>query len=149
LKNKFDLFGYKYNFSEERTGYKFRVCSMNLVSFVESIGKGASNKKIHPDIFLENKENISAFLDGLIESDGTYDKKNNDWSAIECYAYDEKSRSFIYLTDIMMEHFNLEEIADGIDWRAIAAEQGETGERASNLNPVFENIFHSFGFYQS
>lgn len=77
LKNHFNNFGFKYNFSEERTGFKFRICSMKLVNFVTSIGKGASNKVIHPNLFRESLQNKKAFLDGLFDSDGYYMNKFN------------------------------------------------------------------------
>jgi len=77
LKNCFDKFGHKYSFSEERTGFKFKICGQELVTFVEKIGKGASNKIIHPELFNESVENKKAFLDGLWDSDGNYKKKTN------------------------------------------------------------------------
>lgn len=79
LKSWFDKFGHKYNFSEERTGFKFRVCSQKLVEFVEPIGKKAPNKKVHPMLFLESIENKKAFIDGLWDSDGCVSKQYGDY----------------------------------------------------------------------
>ncbi len=70
LREKLNLFGVHYNFTKTRTVYKFYICSQELVSFVEPIGKGASNKILHPKLFHESLENIKAFLDGLWDSDG-------------------------------------------------------------------------------
>ena len=79
LKNWFDKFEHKYNFSEERTGFKFRICSQDLVAFVEKIGRGASNKVIHPQLFTESIENKKAFLNGLLDSDGSYVVKYDNY----------------------------------------------------------------------
>lgn len=79
LKSKFEKFGYNFNYSEERTGYKFRVCSMDLVNFVSKMGVGASNKRVHPDLILESIENKKAFLDGLFDSDGNYRIKSDSY----------------------------------------------------------------------
>lgn len=79
LKSHFDAFGMKYNFSEERTGFKFRICSQKLVNFVEPIGKGAKNKIIHPFLFTETIENKLAFVNGLMDSDGHYREKSNSF----------------------------------------------------------------------
>ncbi len=77
LKSYFDRFDYKYNYSKERTTYKFRICSKSLVDFVSPMGKRASNKKIHPNLFSESVYNKKAFLDGLFDSDGEYRKNKN------------------------------------------------------------------------
>ena len=77
LKEKFDNFGYKYNFSKERTVYKFRICNMKLVSFVEKIGVGASNKIVHPDLFDNNNENRKSYLEGIWDSDGWHKEKDD------------------------------------------------------------------------
>lgn len=45
---------------------------MDLVSFVEKIGRGARNKVVHPDLWQETKENVRSYLNGLWDSDGWY-----------------------------------------------------------------------------
>ncbi|MGE5438006.1 MAG: DNA cytosine methyltransferase [Syntrophothermus sp.] len=77
LKDKFNKFNYNYNFYEERTVFKFCVCSKELVEFVEPIGKGASNKIIHPLLFSECYQNKKAFIHGLLDSDGYLKSKTN------------------------------------------------------------------------
>jgi hypothetical protein len=57
LKEWFDIFGYKYNFSEERTGFKFKICSQKLVEFVEPIGKKHQTKK-YIQCYLRNQLKI-------------------------------------------------------------------------------------------
>ena len=73
LNKKFLEFGYHYNFTKEKTIFKFRISQTDLVEFVKLIGKGASNKKIHPLLFTESNKNIKAFLNGLFDSDGHFD----------------------------------------------------------------------------
>lgn len=75
LKEHFDNFGYNYNFSKERTVYKFRVCSQSLVNFVKEIGVKAHNKRVHPLLFQEKLENKKAFLNGYFDSDGYFNEK--------------------------------------------------------------------------
>lgn len=70
LKKCFDDFGMKYNYIKERTVYKFYVCSQKLVEFCEQMGKGASNKKVHPLLWVQNNKCQKAFLDGYISADG-------------------------------------------------------------------------------
>lgn len=78
LKTVFDSFGYRYGYSKERTGYRFKISRKELVQFVIPIGKGASNKSVHPLLFGETKENIIAYLDGLWDSDGYYCERENN-----------------------------------------------------------------------
>ena len=75
LRDWFDKFGYNYNFTEERTGFKFRICSQKLVEIVEPIGKKAPNKRVHPLLLTNSNKNKKAYLDGLFDSDGEYDKE--------------------------------------------------------------------------
>lgn len=70
----FDGMNMKYNYTKERTAYKFYICSQELVEFCEKMGKGASNKRVHPDLFHESLENQESFLLGYLDSDGHYDK---------------------------------------------------------------------------
>lgn len=81
LKLIFAESGYNYNYTETRTTYEFRICSQKLTNFVEPIGKGASNKVIHPLLFSETVENIKAFLNGYFDSDGCYVESNKEYKA--------------------------------------------------------------------
>lgn len=76
LKKCFDEMGMKYGFQKERTVYKFYICSKELLEYFELMGKGASNKKPHPDIYTETLENQHAFIRGYMDADGHYDKHN-------------------------------------------------------------------------
>lgn len=70
LKGCFDGMGMKYNYVKERTAYKFYICSQELVEFCEKMGKGASQKKVHPDLWEESIENKKSFLKGYLDADG-------------------------------------------------------------------------------
>lgn len=78
LNKIFNDSGKNFSYTEERTGYKFTISNKELVEFVEPIGRGASNKKIHPLLFQENNDNINAFLNGLFDSDGHIDKQSKN-----------------------------------------------------------------------
>ncbi|HBB9486004.1 TPA: DNA cytosine methyltransferase [Escherichia coli] len=69
----FDGMNMKYNYVKERTSYKFYICSKELVEFCEQMGKGASNKQVHPELFTECIKNQKAFLDGYFDADGHID----------------------------------------------------------------------------
>lgn len=69
----FDGMNMKYNYIKERTVYKFYICSQKLMEFCEEMGSGASNKKVHPDLFNESLENQESFLNGYLDADGHYD----------------------------------------------------------------------------
>ncbi|MED6699154.1 DNA cytosine methyltransferase [Escherichia coli O157] len=73
----FDGMNMKYNFVKERTSYKFYICSKELVEFCEQMGKGASNKQVHPTLFTESIANQKAFIDGYFDADGHHDKKDD------------------------------------------------------------------------
>lgn len=73
LKECFDGLGMKYNYVKERTSYKFYICSQELMEFCELMGKGASEKKVHPELWDESIVNKEAFLDGYLSSDGHVD----------------------------------------------------------------------------
>lgn len=75
----FSEFGRNYNYSKERTGYKFRISSQKLVQLVKPIGRGASNKKVHPDLFMESNENIKAYINGILDSDGCYHEQQKEY----------------------------------------------------------------------
>lgn len=77
LKNHFDKFGYNYNYTEDKSVYKFKISSQKLVEFVEKIGKGASNKIIHPELWQQSTNNIKSFLQGYFESDGYFNNSVN------------------------------------------------------------------------
>jgi hypothetical protein len=79
LESKFKEFGFAYAIYEERTVYKFFIYSQELYNFVEKIGKGAANKIVHPDLWLSSRKEKKAYLEGLIDSDGTYHKKSNSF----------------------------------------------------------------------
>lgn len=70
LKTCFDGMNMKYSYVKERTTYKFYICSQELVEFCELMGKGATNKKVHPELWKENIDNKKSFLDGYIDADG-------------------------------------------------------------------------------
>lgn len=69
----FDGLGMKYNYVKERTTYKFYICSQELLEFCSLMGSGASNKVVHPDLFMESVENQKAFIDGYFDADGHTD----------------------------------------------------------------------------
>ncbi|WOL22890.1 hypothetical protein [Escherichia phage vB_EcoM_JNE01] len=69
----FEGMNMKYNYVKERTSYKFYICSKELVEFCEQMGKGASNKKVHPNLFNECVQNQKAFIDGYFDADGHVD----------------------------------------------------------------------------
>lgn len=74
----FEGMNMKYNYVKERTSYKFYICSKELVEFCEHMGKGASNKKVHPDLWKESIKNKKSFIDGYISADGhIYKNKMN------------------------------------------------------------------------
>ncbi len=79
MKRVFDSAGYNYNTIKERTGYKFYIYSKEMVGFVKEMGKGASNKRVHPQLWRETQENQLAFLEGYLSADGC--KKKNCMSA--------------------------------------------------------------------
>lgn len=77
----FDKVGYNYNFSEERTVYKFRICNEDLVRFLRQSGIGAKNKRVHPMLWNLPVEFKKAFLEGYMSADGSYIKRSDIWSA--------------------------------------------------------------------
>ena len=79
LKEKFDKFGYHYGYVKGRTGYKFQIYDQDLVGFVEKIGRGASNKVVHPELFTSSLTNIKSYLDGLWDSDGCFYKETSQF----------------------------------------------------------------------
>ncbi|EHU8780973.1 DNA cytosine methyltransferase [Escherichia coli] len=68
----FDGLKMNYNYTKERTSYKFYITSKTLLEFCEKMGKGASNKIVHPELWSECVENKKAFLEGYISADGHY-----------------------------------------------------------------------------
>lgn len=82
VKQLMNNLGYTYNYSEERTVYKFRICSMELVDYLSKCGIGAINKCIHPDIWGLPLNKKKALLDGYISADGSYPKNKNGLCSI-------------------------------------------------------------------
>lgn len=80
VKEIFDKLGYHYNYSEERTVYKFRICSKDLVNYLINCGRGAINKCVHPDVWKLPKNKKKAFLDGYISADGHYNTEKQQYS---------------------------------------------------------------------
>lgn len=82
VKQIMDSIGYTYNYSEERTVYKFRICSMELVDYLSKCGIGAINKCVHPDVWMLPLNKKKAFLEGYISADGSYPKNKKDYCII-------------------------------------------------------------------
>ena len=101
LKEIFDKVGYNYNFSEERTTYKFRICNEKLVRFLMQSGIGAKNKIVHPMLWNLPIEFKKAFLEGYMSADGYFDETKNSFSATTI------SRELAYgIKQLAMEVYN-------------------------------------------
>lgn len=81
LEAKFQEFGFKYTIVQERTVYKISIYSKKLVRFALKIGKGASNKVIHPSLLNSSQGEIIAYLSGYFDSDGNYRKRCDSYRA--------------------------------------------------------------------
>ena len=82
IKQIMDKLGYNYNYLEERTTYKFRICSMELLDYLSKCGIGSINKCIHPDVWGLPLNKKKALLDGYISADGSYPKNRNGLCSI-------------------------------------------------------------------
>lgn len=76
VKEIMDKLNVKYNYREEKTVYKFSICSMELVDYLSKCGIGALNKCVHPDVWKLSLNKKKAFLDGYISADGCHIKNN-------------------------------------------------------------------------
>lgn len=61
---------YNYCKVHERTVVKFCISQQELLEFLEPIGRGASNKQVHPELLKYPKYIKEAYLKGYIDGDG-------------------------------------------------------------------------------
>lgn len=76
LKEAFDNCGFNYCIINERTVYKFQVTSKELFEFVQRYGQYADGKFIDIDTLNLPVEYLKSFVEGYLDSDGFYNKKN-------------------------------------------------------------------------
>lgn len=79
VKQIMDHLKYSYYLSEERTAYKFHICNQKLHEFLSKCGHGASNKRVHPDLWNLNIKYKKAFLKGYLSADGYFCPKRNKY----------------------------------------------------------------------
>lgn len=80
-KQVLDKIGYNYYISKERTVYKFVIANKELLEYLEKCGKGAKNKRVHPDVWKLPLNKKKAFLSGYLSTDGWYNNKNRLYRA--------------------------------------------------------------------
>lgn len=66
-----DKLGINYTKVTERTVYKYQISSKELNSFVDRYGYKAYGKRIDEETINLPKEQLTSFMDGLLDSDGT------------------------------------------------------------------------------
>lgn len=62
--------GYHCNVSEERTTYRATIHNVELFTYLQRFGKGATNKKLTSDVLDLPVELLEVFLDGYLSADG-------------------------------------------------------------------------------
>ena len=65
--------GFHYNCTEERTVFKYHVCSVELQTFFQTFGNGAMDKHIPGFVFDLPVNLCKALLDGYMSADGSFD----------------------------------------------------------------------------
>lgn len=70
--------GYRYTLSEDRTVYKFIICSKELVLFLYSFGRYSYGKKLSGDCFRLVDDYKKALFQGWLDADG-YVEKNGSY----------------------------------------------------------------------
>lgn len=83
-----------------------------------------------------------------------FDTRDHTWVLLKVTAQNinaaGRRTAVVDISDIAHEHLNIEDTLDKVDWlEKWRGKKSENNERRSDINPVFENIFHSFGFPQS
>lgn len=71
--------GFKFFKTYERTCGRITINSCELEKFVNRYGHGAVNKRIDGETISLPKHLLMAFLGGIIDSDGCYDKRNKEY----------------------------------------------------------------------
>lgn len=102
LKDAIEQIGFKYTLTTERTVNKYCIYNKELVEFVDRFGHGAFNKRIDGETMSMPVEQLSALLNGIIDSDGSYDKKLDE------YKVSSISRELIYgIQQIVAKVYNM------------------------------------------
>lgn len=71
--------GWNYTETKERTTSRFTIYSVELCAFAERYGKGADSKFIDEETINLPHDYLNAFVNGYIDADGHFDKKENSW----------------------------------------------------------------------
>jgi len=79
LGNALNNCGLNYCVVEERTVYKFQIVSKEIWEFVQRYGSGADGKFIDIDTINLPTEYLKSFVDGYLDSDGYYNKRDNTY----------------------------------------------------------------------
>lgn len=128
VKNMMDKLGYNYNWSEERTVFKFRICSEKLEEYLRQIGIGANNKHVHPDVWNLPKECKKAVIEGYLSADGYFDKNKHS------YTYTTISKQLAYEMKLLItEVYNVPVEVNYYDSRRDGIIEG----RNVKYNPIF------------
>jgi DNA (cytosine-5)-methyltransferase 1 len=79
IEKKLSEIGLKYSKVEERTTYKYHICSKELTIFLTQFGKYASGKRLNETIFNLPKKYLKKFIQGYLFADGSKIKGKNDF----------------------------------------------------------------------
>lgn len=72
ISDRLDRLGINYCVSEERTVNKLHISKQVYKEYFAQFGKGASNKRITSDVFNLPIDLLEGFVEGYLESDGSY-----------------------------------------------------------------------------
>lgn len=79
LQNILDALGWNYTLTEERTCKKITIYSRELSEFCARYGEKAYGKRIDGETLNLPVQFLERFIEGYIDSDGCYDKKEHHW----------------------------------------------------------------------
>ena len=72
--------GFTYMESEQTTTYRYTISNVELYNYMRQFGKGAANKHLTADILQLPIKQLTAFLDGYLSADGSYDSVHDAWN---------------------------------------------------------------------